>query len=247
MKSRAIRYGDLRCQVVDSHSDLPPQRLVVLCHGFGASGDDLVPIAEEMIRGFSLKHRIRFVFPAAPMSLDEYGMPGARAWWPISIQSLLDAFERGEHDVLKDFSPPGLPAARDALDVACSAALEEAGLTRSDLVLGGFSQGAMISTELALHRAEKLGGLILWSGTLIRQAHWKQQATQTPKLTIVQSHGTHDPILPFITGQWLSELLKDAGHDVQFIRFPGPHTIPMQAFEAAAKLIDRDQVPSAES
>lgn len=244
MPARVTRYGDLRCHVIDSQTDQPAQKLVVLCHGFGAPGDDLVELGHEMLRRFSLKHRVRFVFPEAPLSLESMGMPMSRAWWPISIQSLLDAFEQGDYDVLKDFSPEGLPEARDALDVACSAALLDAGLTRENLILGGFSQGAMISAELALHRAEPLAGLILWSGTLIRQAYWKQQAARTPQLRVVQSHGTQDPILPFITGQWLATLLQDAGHDVRFIRFHGPHTIALEAFQAAVELIDRDHQES---
>ncbi|MCA9104080.1 MAG: hypothetical protein KDA83_01560 [Planctomycetales bacterium] len=240
MSMRRVRYGALNCTVVEADSEQRPDRLAVLCHGFGAPGDDLVPLADELLAHFPWKHRVRFVFPAAPLSLDEWGMPGARAWWPISIQSLLSAFERGETDVLKDFSPQELPAVRDALDLCCSAALEDAGLGRDRLVLGGFSQGAMISTELALHRAERLAGLILWSGTLIRRPYWTQQAELTPPLRVVQSHGRQDTVLPFVTGEWLRDLLVAGGHDVNFLPFNGPHTIPMPAFEAAAHLLDAD-------
>jgi phospholipase/carboxylesterase len=43
---------------------------------------------------------------------------------------------------------------------------------------------------------------------------------------VLQSHGDEDQILPFEAAEWLRDLLVEAGCDVEFIPFHGPHTIP---------------------
>lgn len=231
------RLGSLSTLVLDpADSHAKVERVVVLCHGYGAPGDDLVPLAEE-IQAQVGNRPIRYVFPAAPQSLDSLGIYGGRAWWPISIQSLLEEFEQGHHDVLRQFVPPGLSEAREALDLTIAAALDEVQLDRSRLVLGGFSQGAMLATETALHRGDAIAGLLLWSGTLISESQWRSQAAQTPPLKIVQSHGRFDPILPFVTATWLRDLLKESGHEVRWLEFNGPHTIPYEAIQASAQLL----------
>ncbi|HAN98516.1 MAG TPA: phospholipase [Planctomycetaceae bacterium] len=234
------RYGSLDAAVVDAKvTDAPIDLVAVLMHGYGAPGDDLVPLADELLRRWTPRGNVRLIFPAAPLSLASLGMPGGRAWWHLSIQSLLDAFAAGEHHRLKAFDPPGIDEARDAIDRACAAALDEAGLDRSRLVLGGFSQGAMLATETALHRGDAIGGLVLWSGTLIRESIWRPAAERAAKLRIYQSHGSYDPILPFVTATWLRDLLTETGHDLTFAPFAGPHTITADGLAGLGTLLDR--------
>ena len=53
-----------------------------------------------------------------------------------------------------------------------------------------------------------------------------------------QSHGRTDPILPFAAAEWLRDLLDDSGLEVEFLEFPGVHTIPMEAVEKMGSLLE---------
>ncbi len=82
--------GGLSCRVLQQASPGASLELaVVLCHGFGAPGDDLVSLAPEILRARpELAQKVRFVFPEAPLSLAGQGYGGGRAWWPLDVQRL---------------------------------------------------------------------------------------------------------------------------------------------------------------
>ncbi len=203
-----------------------------------APGDDLVPLAGELLwRNSSLAAGTQFVFPFAPMSLDSRGMQGGRAWWIIDLETRLQAIERGQFDLFRNDDPPGMAEACDALLSVVQAALAETGLAASRLILGGFSQGAMVSTDVALCMEQRPAGLAVLSGTLIREARWKELAAQRGPLPILQTHGRQDPILPYICAEWLKELFEEAGCRVDFRPFPGMHQIPATALDGLLKLI----------
>ena len=96
----------------------------------------------------------------------------------------------------------------------------------------------MLTTDVALNYPEPLGGLIVWSGSLINAEAWTAlAAARNKKLTIVQSHGTVDPILPFVGALALREMFELTGQDVNFVEFNGQHGIPAEAVTAALELI----------
>lgn len=231
------KFGPLKCVVVDGGD--APTLPVVLCHGFGAPGEDLVPLGEYMLEMLgSDASKFRFVFPAAPISLADQGMPGGRAWWPLNMQRLMELFEANDFSELRQQEPPGIEPARVMLCKsieAILASIENPG----PLVIGGFSQGAMISVDTAL-RGLKVppAGLIQWSGTLICESQWRAASDRLSKIDVVQSHGRSDFVLPMIGAKWLSELFQDASA-FEFIEFDGPHTIPPAALQASVELLQR--------
>jgi phospholipase/carboxylesterase len=199
----------------------------VLCHGFGAPGDDLVGLAA----GLRAPPGTAFVFPEAPLALPVpephalFGQP--RAWWLIDIAAIERARMRGEIRDLSKSVPIGLSAARAAL-VAMLDELQ-AKHPSSRLVLGGFSQGAMLALDVALHDPRPLAGLVLLSGTLVSEAEWTRLLGTALRrgLPVFQSHGTSDPLLPFSLAERLRDLLTSAGLDVTFDAFEEGHTIPL--------------------
>jgi len=138
--------------------------VVILLHGYGAPGDDLVPLAPAL----SAVPGTRFLFPAAPLSL-EPAFPAARAWWHVDWEARERQIRTtGSIDLSGDV-PDGLPAARawvSGLLDNLSAVLEVPG----PVILGGFSQGAMLACDVALHAPTPLVGLVLMSPTLVAQA-----------------------------------------------------------------------------
>jgi phospholipase/carboxylesterase len=231
------QIGSLKCAVVKS--DEAPRAVAVLCHGFGAPGDDLLGLAPDLLEARSGDEPVQLIFPAAPLSLADEGFGDGRAWWRLSIQRLLSVIEQGQYELVREESPPGIDEACSALSSTITQALDSAGLGSDRLLLGGFSQGAMLAMECACCGLDSApGGLVLYSGCLIRERQWQAAVTKLAQTKIIQSHGELDPILPLRTGLWLRDLLLENGCQVDFMQFQGPHTIAWEAIEATANLLD---------
>ncbi len=196
---------------------------IVLCHGFGAPGHDLVDLARAVDAG----REVRWFFPEAPLELDVgFGMTG-RAWWEIDPMRLQRMLERGGAQALAEETPAGMAEARAALEETLTALGRERGVQRSTTLLGGFSQGAMISTEIGLHADAPFAGLVLMSGTLLSADRWRAAAARTaPRLSVLLSHGRADPLLPFSGAEALRALLEGAGATVEWVPHAGQHEIP---------------------
>jgi phospholipase/carboxylesterase len=237
-RAQREKIGSLDCIVVRPEGDTRISKIGVFCHGFGAPGDDLASLAGEFLENCDGTDGIELVFPAAPIALDNYGMPGARAWWLLSIARLIAAFEDGRYDQVREEVPEGIDDARQLLTSTINLLLERRGLTTKQLVLGGFSQGAMLSMDAACRGLESApAGLCLFSGALICERQWLPAAARLSEIKILQSHGRQDAILPFQAGVWLRDLLTNAGCNVDFVAFNGPHTIPMESIEKAGKML----------
>ena len=235
----ATRLGPLEARVVQADAGVRPELAVVLCHGYGASGTDLVPLASDVLtRAPTLGNRVRFVFPAAPLTLPEFG-GDARAWWPIDWEANLALRAAGAagRATLRARIPEGLAQARRQLAGCVEAVMQTAGLAPGRVVLGGFSQGAMVMTDLALRQDEGPAALVILSGTLTSEAEWRSRAGRRKGLRVLQSHGRQDPILPFTEAEALRDLLTDSGLRVDFLPFNGPHTIPEEALQHLGALL----------
>lgn len=206
--------------------------VVVLLHGFGAPGDDLVPLW----RTVDVPREVRWVFPEAPLALPSmgYGMD-SRAWWMIDMVALQRAIDMGVERDLSGSVPDGLPEARamvlDMLDAI------DRELAPSALVLGGFSQGAMLALDVALHTERAIAGLALMSGTLLAEAEWGARMPARAGTTVILSHGREDPLLSYSMTERLRERLVSAGLDVRFLEFRGGHEIPETAIAALERLV----------
>lgn len=225
----------------------PPNLGVVLCHGYGAPGDDLVDLGPALVRARPELARARFFFPAAPLTLD-LGFAEGRAWWPIDLPKLMAA-QAGGPEAVKAFrneEPPGLADARKALlrfvDAARRSTQPELGA--GQLILGGFSQGAMLACDVALRLEEAPAGLALLSGTLLTEPVWRDKAARRAGLPVFQSHGRLDPVLPYDGAEALRNLLRTAGLTVTFVPFDDGHTIPPAAFTGLADFLAQ-RLPSA--
>lgn len=239
MSATRERYASLECVQIDGGPD--PEALVVALHGYGAPGDDLVPVASEWSRVLGdAARRVRFIFPTATLSLEALGMPGGRAWWQLNMARLMAAVEAKDFSELRCHEPPGLVEARDAVVEGLSEMMRASGCDARRLALGGFSQGAMLATDVAVRGlAHPPAVLFLYSGTLICEAAWTEAADRLADTEVIQSHGSIDPILPFEGAEALYGLLKVSGVPVQFFPFEGPHTLTMRAADETASAIGR--------
>ena len=232
------QYGKLDCIVVDSGNQ--PETLVVICHGYGASHEDLAPLSFEWIGMLGeSESSYRFIFPDAPNSLAEYGMPFGKAWWPINMAQLAEMVEASAFDELHRHEPPGIDAARGDLSEMIHAAYDEIDSDQVNLVIGGFSQGAMLTMDVALRGEIPIpAALMQFSGTMICKEIWMDLVSKRlSKTKVFQSHGTLDPILPFTSAEVVRDMLIGSGVSVDFHSFAGPHTIDVESIAKSGQLI----------
>ena len=217
----------------------PPDLALVLCHGYGATGRDLVGLTEAIgIVKPGLASRVVFLYPAAPLDLTDAGIPYGRAWWPIDLDRLLN---RPTPELLAKFrtaNPEGLAESRTMFERLVQEAGEQFGLRPERFVLGGFSQGSMLATDLALRMKAGPAALCILSGALINEREWSDLARRRPPLAVLQSHGRQDPILMYPQATALRDLLTEAGHKVEFVPFDGYHEIPPVVIHRLAELLE---------
>jgi phospholipase/carboxylesterase len=236
---RLVEFGELSAVLAggsdrDGGGDGP---VVVLLHGYGAPGEDLVPL----FRVLEVPREVRFVFPAAPLVLDPLA-PAAlagRAWWPLDFEALLERQASGDLTQLQLMDPPGIDRARAQVEGLLDALPSALSVKPESILLGGFSQGAMLSVEVALASQRPLAGLAILSGTLIRKSVWTTRAPARHDLPVLQSHGRTDPILPYANAEALRELLTQAGLSVEWLPFGGGHGIPDSAVDRLGVFIRR--------
>ncbi|MBI4375907.1 MAG: esterase, partial [Elusimicrobia bacterium] len=197
----------------------PQAPTVMLLHGYGANDADLAPLALEL-GGVA---KARWLFPNGPLRLDGSGF--SRAWFPIDVEALERAQKEGG---TVDFSRSEI----SGLDEAAAAVerfLGELNIPGDRLVIGGFSQGAMLATEIALRAAVPPKALLVLSGNLVAEKRWRELALKRRGLRFFQSHGIADPILGFQGALRLESLLRDCGLQGQLFKFEGGHGIPSDA------------------
>jgi phospholipase/carboxylesterase len=207
--------------------------VVVLLHGFGAPGDDLVPLW----RVLAAPGGTRFVFPEAPLDL---GGPyaGGRAWWWFDLDERMRRQALGEERDIAEV-PVGMDTARATMDALLDATERELHPPPGKIVLGGFSQGAMLALDVALRSPRALAGLVLMSGTHLAANEWGTRMEQRRGLPVFMSHGQGDELLPFSIAEGLRDALIAHGVPVEWVPFRGGHGIPSQVVDGVGAFLRR--------
>jgi phospholipase/carboxylesterase len=174
-----------------------PEGTVVLFHGRGADEYDLLPLLDALDH----ERRLRGLTPRGPLTLP----PGGRHWYVVhevgfpDPQTFWPTFERAA-------------AWLDTLD-----------LERT--VIGGFSQGAVMSYALGLAQGRpRPAGILALSG-FMPTVPGLELDLSPPLPPVAIGHGSLDPIISIEFGRRARELLEDAGAEVHYRESPLPHAI----------------------
>lgn len=205
----AATFVDLPWAGLEVHERGAPlaqaERVVVLFHGYGAPGDDLVSLASPLA-----SEGTAFLFPEAPIAL----ATGGRAWFTRDRSDFEQGFERALAFVQV--------LTRDYPHLA--------------LVIGGFSQGAMLTSNLLAAAPEQLRAAFIFS-----PADWLTHVPEesAKRVPLLVSHGTLDRVLAFSEGEALRDRLVALGYAVTWVPFVGPHTISREVLAKSREMITR--------
>jgi phospholipase/carboxylesterase len=191
----------------------PPS--LVLLHGYGSHAEDWLQFESK----WSLPGNTRLYYLQAPL---RGPWSGQRGWWWLNLNGHVPPGE-----TFADYSkihPPGIQLASKLV----RAFLEH---VKEPIVLGGFSQGAMTSAEIAFRSDQELAGLILLSGTTVDEEGWAEHFAGRRHLPIFIAHGRRDPVLPFERMERFQARLKAFGLNVTWLPFDGDHGIPDEVVE----------------
>ncbi len=193
--------------------------VIVLFHGYGANAYDLLPLHQQLpaMQGAS------WYFPNG---IEEAPAGLGRAWFPIDFELFQKALLAGAYQELAESQPPGLTEAGERAAEMLHEIMVARNIGMERLILGGFSQGAVVATELALQLPDSPAALLIFSGILVARERWRQLAAAKRGMPFFQSHGTEDMVLAFGAAQLLEQLLQAAGWKGKLIAFKGGHEIP---------------------
>ena len=226
---REQRYGGITVRLTggDDREGGGDGPLVVLMHGFGAPGTDLV----GLWRVLDVPRSVRFAFPEAPHEIP--GMFGARAWWMIDFQRAEAAMAEEPRSYANEV-PPGMEDATDQIVEMLRDLQEALDVPDERLIFGGFSQGSMAACNAVFTRGVAPSGLVVLSGTPVHLSAWRDGMSGHAGLRVLQSHGERDPLLSFAAAKDLRDAMREAGLQVEWLPFHGGHEIPTTVLDALA-------------
>lgn len=186
--------------------------LVILIHGYGADGNDLIGLAPHIAR--ELPHAA-FVSPHAPFPCEM--SPSGRQWFSLG--------DRSPESMLA-----GARMAGQILDAFIEDELARHELTPDRLALLGFSQGTMMSLFVGPRRGEQIAGIVGYSGRLIAPELLPSEIKTRPPVTLV--HGAADEMVPADALETAVKGLAEAGIKADSVLRPGlGHSIDQRGLE----------------
>ncbi len=170
-----------------------PKQIMLLLHGYGSSGADLISLAPHWQQALP---DCLFLAPNAPQRC---GMGGGYQWWGLTAftQQALAA---------------GAASAAPAIDAFVDRKLDQYGLSEADLAIVGFSQGTMMALHVGLRRERQVAAIVGYSGMLTGAATLSHDVRSKPPVLLV--HGSADPIVPVSALHAAKAALSHVGIDV---------------------------------
>jgi len=204
--------------MVPPKSGSVPKQAVVLLHGYGSDGQDLIGLASYWR---DLLPDALFVAPNAPEACRDN--PSGYQWFPIDF---------GNPEYRFDGAARSRPIITEFLIDLWS----QTGLRPADTLLGGFSQGAMMALHVGLSLDSRLMGILAFSGALIAPDGFLERPGPMPPICLV--HGDRDQVVDPDLSATAATILKGKGFDVRFhVEAGSGHTIAPDGLAFATEFI----------
>lgn len=207
---------------VPSHrADSVPLPMVVMIHGRGADMNDLADLAPML----DAAGGVRFVFPNAAKPFEPYpGMAMGWTWfegWPPNHESLVDSraeMLRFLDEITEKYPTP-----------------------EGQVIVGGFSQGALMALDSGLRTTQKLAGILVMSGGLYE--HDLPDLHAHAGLRVLIAHGSADDVVPVNYARRARRVLEDAGLNVEYHEYPMSHQVAAEEAADVRGFVERVLTP----
>ena len=181
-----------------------PEGALVLSHGRGTSEHDLVPLLDAL----DPARRLVGITPRGPLALP----PGGAHWYAVARIGFPD------HDTFH--------ATYALLTGWLDAVLADEGVTAGRTVIGGFSQGAVMSYALGLGAGRPSpAGILALSGFMPTVEGFELDLASRSGLPVAIGHGEYDPIIGVEWGRGARDRLTEAGVELTYREYPLPHAV----------------------
>ena len=194
--------------------------LIIVLHGYGANMNDLVSLSENIGDGKSI-----FVFPNAPFEFQlSYQLYGYAWIFPPTMDS--------------EEMPESMTESIDKLMVAVDILIEDYNIKLPNVILGGFSQGAIMSASFGLIRPDIFKGIFMLSGMLLGESYLVSNIQSDNGQRVFVSHGEFDSLVPFSNLNKIVKFLESYGYSPEFHQYPMGHELSLQSINDLGKWIN---------
>ncbi len=182
---------------------------MVLLHGLGSNEEDLMQVGEL------LEERFTVISLRAPL-VSSYG---GYAWFQIEWTANGIRYDAAE-----------AAAAISKVQKVLEEIQDQTGVRRERFIVGGFSQGSMISLGATLAAPTVVGGLLFMSGQMVPELEAMGKPNSLVGLRALVQHGLQDEVLPASGGRETKSFLERLGATVEFHEYKMGHAISQESF-----------------
>jgi phospholipase/carboxylesterase len=212
---------DFVCETQESS-----EACVVLFHGYGADANDLASLNKI----FKFKQPVDWFFPQGMHKVDIGSMMTGRAWFELRAS---DLEKISTQTLMKDGINPEIKKVLEQV----TEWLNHLGKLYKQVFIGGFSQGAILTSHCFYGLNFSPAGLLLYSSALVAESTFPTLPNEL-KPPFIQTHGRRDEVLPISGALKLFDKLNQMGLKGKWLEFPGGHEIPMKVIEESQTFVN---------